>query len=279
MEEKNTNTIDEKWILVTGASSGIGLSITEYLAKNGYKVYANARNDEDITKLGSITNVFPLKFDVTNIDQIKEAYEIVKKKGTGLYAIVNNAGIAIAGALMDVSIDDLMNQFNVSVFGIHRITQTFFPLIAQSQGKVIMISSDSGFFATPFFGAYCSSKFALEGYSDSLRRELMFIGVKVVIVEPGRISTPIWNKGRVFIDKYPNSLWAKYIKQLGEYVIAKGNNEGLPPLRVAELIKKILEDPDPKTRYLIAPKTFKYKLIKKVLSDKYIDNMLYKELA
>lgn len=278
MEESIGNHKKDKWVLVTGASTGIGLAIAEYLAGNGYHVYANARKEEDIKRLGTIPNVFPLQFDVARIDQVKEAFEVVKQKGTGLYAIVNNAGIAIAGALMDISVEEIKEQFDVSVFGVHRVTQTFFPLVHQSHGKIIMISSDSGFFATPFFGAYCSSKFALEGYSDSLRRELMFTDVQVVIVEPGRISTPIWNKGRVFIDKYPNSLWAKYIKELGEYVIAKGNNEGLPPVRVAELVKKIMEDPEPKTRYLIAPKTFKYKLIKKVLSDKYIDKMLYKEL-
>jgi NAD(P)-dependent dehydrogenase (short-subunit alcohol dehydrogenase family) len=261
-----------RWILVTGASSGIGRAIVDHLCSHGFCVYASAR------ALNRIQNVVALKFDVTKPGEIQDAYNFVKEKGTGLYAIVNNAGIAVPGPLMDISDEEFQEQFDISVMGTHRVTRIFFPLLYESKGRVVMISSDSGFFATPFFGAYCSSKFAIEGYSDSLRRELMFVGMKVIIIEPGRISTPIWNKGRKYIEKYPNSLWVKYIKELGEYVINKGNTEGLPPKKVAELVETILLSENPKTRYLIAPKTFKYKLIRKVLSDKYIDNMLYKEL-
>ena len=144
----------QKYILITGASSGIGRACTEYLALNGFKIYAGARKNEDIEALNSIKNVIGLKIDVIDEQTIKDAFNLVKNETSRLYAIVNNAGIVSAGPLMDISTNDLINQFNVNLIGVHRITSTFFPLILESKGRIIMISSNSGFFAAPFFGPY-----------------------------------------------------------------------------------------------------------------------------
>lgn len=271
------NPIDKGPILVTGASSGIGESTAKYLAKNGYPVYAGVRKQIDYSRLEKYENIFPVILDVTSDEDIDNAVKIVCEKGLGLSGLVNNAGIAVAGPLMDVDPSEFSKQFEVNVIGLHKITKAFFPMIVKSKGRIIMISSDSGFFATPFFGPYCSSKFAVEGYADSLRRELLMTDVKVVIIQPGRITTKIWEKGERFLDMYQNSMFAEKAKEVGEYAIRKGKTDGLDPVEVAILIKNILEDSDPKTRYLIAPSTFKYRLIK-MLPDKMVDKMVKKEL-
>ena len=212
---------NQKSVFITGASSGIGLATAEYLAVQGFHVYAGARVTGTLEGLSKNLNITPVKLDVTNAADIIEVKRIIEEKGTGLFGLINNAGIAKAGALMDVSVEDLRTQFEVNLFGVHQITQAMFPLLLKAKGRIVMMSSDSGFFATPFFGPYCSSKFALEGYSDSLRREITPYGVKVIIIEPGRITTPIWDKGEKYLNKYADSLFAVEAKAIGEYAIRK----------------------------------------------------------
>jgi len=267
----------QKYILITGASSGIGRACTEYLALNGFKIYAGARKNEDIEALNSIKNVIGLKIDVTDEQTIKDAFNLVKNETSRLYAIVNNAGIVSAGPLMDISTNDLINQFNVNLIGVHRITSTFFPLILESKGRIIMISSNSGFFAAPFFGPYSASKFALEGYSDSLRRELLLYDVKVIIIQPGRINTAIWSKGEELLLKFKGSIFEKEALVIGKHEIEKGKTDSLDPKEVAKIILKALTIKKPKNRYMIVPDMFRNKLLK-ILSSKRIDNILRKEL-
>lgn len=189
---------DLRSILVTGANSGIGLATAQYLASQGFHVYAGARNIATLEGLYKNSNITPVKLDVTNKEDVASVKKIIDRKASGLFGLVNNAGITKAGPLMDVSVEDLREQFEVNLFGVHQITQALFPMLLQAKGRIVMMSSDSGFFATPFVGPYCSSKFALEGYADSLRREVILCGVKVILIEPGRIMTPIWNKGNNF---------------------------------------------------------------------------------
>ena len=191
--------------------------------------------------------------------------------------IINNAGIVSAGPLMDINTNDLIDQFNVNLIGIHRITSTFFPLILESKGRIIMISSNSGFFAAPFFGPYSASKFALEGYSDSLRRELLLYDVKVIIIQPGRINTAIWSKGEELLNKFKGSIFEKEAVVIGKHEIEKGKTDSLDPIEVAKIILKALIIKKPKNRYMIVPDMFRNKLLK-ILSSKRIDNILRKEL-
>ena len=267
----------QKYILITGASSGIGRACTEYLALKGFKIYAGARKNEDIEALNSIKNVIGLKIDVTDEESIKHAFDFVKNENSGLFAIINNAGIVSAGPLMDINTNDLINQFNVNLIGIHRITTTFFPMILESKGRIIMISSNSGFFAAPFFGPYSATKFALEGYSDSLRRELLLYDVKVIIIQPGRINTAIWSKGEKLLDKFKGSIFEKEALVIGKHEIEKGKTDSLDPTEVAKIILKALTIKKPKNRYMIVPDMFRNKLLK-ILSSKRIDNILRKEL-
>lgn len=268
-----------KWILITGASTGIGRATTEYLASEGFSIYACARKDSDIRELNEIDNVKAIKLDVTDETSILEAVKIINDSKTGLYSLVNNAGITKVGPLMDLPTQDIVDQFEVNLFGVHRVTKAFFPLLLESKGRIIMISSNSGFFGAPFMGPYCSSKFALEGYSDSLRRELLIYGVKVVILQPGRVQTAIWGKVEKSIDDFDNqsSMFEKEARAIGDYSLKKAKTNSLDPLQVALLIHEVLLTEKPKTRYLIVPDKFRNRMLK-FLSDKRIDNMIGKEL-
>ncbi len=266
----------KKWVLITGASTGIGRASAEYLACHGFKVYGSVRNKKDYQELVAIPNITPIIIDVTDEETIQKAFHYLKSQNTDLVGLINNAGIARAGPLMDLPIQDLQEQFDVNIFGVHRITKTFFPLLKETEGRIIMISSDSGFFATPFFGPYCSSKFALEGYSDSLRRELLLCNMKVILIQPGRVSTPIWDKGEELLKQEEKSIFMKYAKRLGKQAIKKGKTTGIAPIEVAKVIHKALTEKKPKLRYLIAPNTFKYRLIK-FLPEKLVDKLVNKE--
>jgi short-subunit dehydrogenase len=140
-----------------------------------------------------------------------------------------------------------------------------------------MMSSDSGFFATPFFGPYCSSKFALEGYSDSLRREITPYGVKVIIIEPGRVTTPIWDKGEKYLNKYAESLFAAEAKAIGEYAILKGRTTGLAPIEVAKTVYQVLTAANPQLRYIVAENKLEYHLMK-ILPASYVDKLALKKV-
>ena len=150
----------------------------------------------------------------------------------------------------------------MNFFGVHRITRAFLPMIMRSKGRIVMISSDSGFFATPFFGPYCASKFALEGYSDSLRRELLLCGAGVVIIQPGRVATPIWDKGEKFLGKFNASTFAEPARKIGEHAVRKGKSTGLPPMDIAVKVHEALTAKDPRLRYLVARNALKYLLVK-----------------
>jgi len=264
-------------VLVTGASTGIGLAITQYLASKGMHVFAGARKQEALESLAKNPNVTPVKLDVTNTEDIKRVKKVIEEKAAGLFGLVNNAGIGNGGSLMDVSVEDLRAQFEVNLFGVHQITQAVFPLLLKAKGRIVMMSSDSGFFATPFFGPYCSSKFALEGYSDSLRREITPYGVKVIIIEPGRITTPIWDKGERYLNKYTGSLFAVEAQAIGEYAIRKGKTTGLAPIEVAKTVYQVLTAISPKLRYIVAGNKFEYQMMK-ILPAYYVDKLALKKV-
>ncbi len=262
-------------ILVTGANSGIGRATAEYLAAHGFHVYAGARNITALEDLCNHPNITPVKLDVTSKEDVVEVKKIIEQKTSGLFGLVNNAGITKAGPLMDISMEDLRAQFEVNLFGVHQITQAVFPLLLQTKGRIVMMSSDSGFFATPFVGPYCSSKFALEGYADSLRREIVAHGMKVIIIEPGHIRTPIWNKAETVLNggNHVESVFLKEAMAMGKYAIRKGKASGLPAIDVAKIVHAALTAKSPKLRYLVAKNKFKYQIMK-ILPASSVDKLV-----
>lgn len=266
----------KKWILVTGASSGIGRKSAELLAQNGFNVYAGARKQKDLDELDKIPNITAVKLDVTSDEDVSKFLSEVEK--TGLYGVVNNAGIALGAPLMDLDLEVLKKQIDVNFFSIHRVTKAVFPYILKEKGRIIMISSNAGSFANPFFGPYSSSKYALEGYSDSLRRELLLHDVKVVLIKPGRIRTPIWEKGEDLLLLYEGSIFNKVAQAVGKSAIESGKEDSLQPIKVAEIVLKAITVKNPKARYVIAPNPFGI-WTREHLPDRIIDNVVKKKLT
>jgi NAD(P)-dependent dehydrogenase (short-subunit alcohol dehydrogenase family) len=183
---------EQKSILVTGASTGIGRNLTETLAENGYHVYAGARKDKDLAALDAIDNVTAVKLDVTKQDQVDAVVEIIKKKGTGLYGLVNNAGVGGGGQVVDTPIADQTFVYAVNVEGVYRTTKAFAPLIMESRGRIVTTGSIAGTLsAFPGFSAYSGSKHWIEAFTDSFATEMEPHGVTVSVVEPGNYKSNI----------------------------------------------------------------------------------------
>ncbi len=250
-------------VVVTGASTGIGHGAAKVLIKKGFRVFGSLRKQADAdrlkTELGA--NFVPLLFDVTDQAAVKVAAEQVLPKldGVPLFGLVNNAGIAVAGPLLYLAIDEFREQLDVNVTGQLIVTQAFTPLLTAfttrefKPGRIVMISSVGGKNASPFVGAYNASKFALEGLSESLRRELMLLGVDVIIVAPGAVATPIWDKAdSVDVTRYANTPYKQSLDAVRNYMIANGR-KGLSEERLGRAIHKALTTPKPKTRYTVTP--------------------------
>ena len=183
---------DQKSILVTGASTGIGRNLAETLAANGYHVYAGARKDKDLAELDAIENVTAVKLDVTKQDQIDAAVAMIREKGTGLYALVNNAGVGGGrGQVLEAPIEDHTFVYSVNVEGVYRTSKAFGPLIVESRGRIVTTGSIAGTIsAIPGFSAYSGSKHWIEAFTDSFAEEMKPKGVTVSVVEPGRSKPP-----------------------------------------------------------------------------------------
>ena len=191
-----------KSILISGVSTGIGHCAARELCRRGYRVFGSIRDPLQAAPLKQElgAHFVPVTFDVTDPDAIKAAMADIEKEtnGTGLFGLVNNAGISLPGPLTSLSPDSLRQHFEVNVIGVLNMVQAALPLLRCQTpgppGRIINISSLSGRIAYPFMGPYAASKHALEALSDSLRRELLVYGVDVIVVEPGAIDTPIWDK-------------------------------------------------------------------------------------
>jgi NAD(P)-dependent dehydrogenase (short-subunit alcohol dehydrogenase family) len=185
-------------ILISGSSTGIGRAAAIHMARLGHTVWAGVRTQksfDDVTKL-NVKGLQPVFLDVCDEKSIVACVSTIKKNSGMLHALVNNAGIAVGGPIEAVSLADWRRQFETNLFGQVRVTQECLPLLRESKGRIVNISSISGKVVSPFMGPYAASKFALEAVSDALRRELRAHGVKVSIVEPGPIATPIWEKAK-----------------------------------------------------------------------------------
>ncbi len=219
-EDPKPENIKQKAVLVTGASRGLGLKMTEHLSAAGYLVYAGARNEADMKRLDQMKNVKSIRLDVTDQEQIKAAVATIEKSETGLYGLVNNAGIASVSPLIDMDEKDLDALMQVNVFGPYRITKAFAPLIIKQKGRIVTIGSLAGIASDPGLGAYSMSKHAMEAFTDTLAVEMKKSGVQVSIVEPGNYS-PIFKGG--------------------------------DPIDVAQAVEHAISDPVPKRRYLVVP--------------------------
>lgn len=230
-----------KAVLVTGASTGIGRAITERLAADGYLVYAGARKDADLAQLDAIENVQAIRLDVTRADEIAAAVETVTKAGRGLYGLVNNAGVAVAGPFADLKEEDFDFVMEVNAYGPYRITKAFAPLIVESKGRITTIGSISGILSSKDLGVYSMSKHAVEAYTDSLAGQMEPLGVKVSVIEPGNYNTQIG---------------ASADRRVGTTSRLSDRSKYKAPDEVAAAVALALFEPEPKRRYMTVPNQY-----------------------
>ena len=253
-ESEKANTIP-KTVLVTGASSGIGLKITQVLSEHGYIVYAGARKEADLKRLEAMDNVESVKLDVTDQAQIDAAVKTIADKGRGLHALVNNAGIAVIGPLIEVPVDELEWQLNVNVLGPFRVTQAFAPMIIESKGRITTTGSISGILSGSMFGHYSMSKHAVEAFTDSLAKEMERFDVQVSVIEPGNYASKI---GESYIKRLEKKgYWGEdsaYADELTRMKAGMANaSQSKDPQEVAEAVMHALFSENPKRRYMVVP--------------------------
>lgn len=247
---------DQKAVLITGASSGLGRVMAETLAANGYFVYAGARKDEDLKELSAIENIQGIRLDVNKQDQIDAAVKTVAEAGRGLYGLVNNAGVLVVGPLIEMEEADFDFQMDVNVYGPYRVTRAFAPLIIESKGRISIIGSISGTLSSATWGPYSMTKFAMEAYADALADEMKSFGVHVSLVEPGAYRSEIGKSAlqRMAEDKQASeaSPFKGAMEESVDWLKLFENDHGDPGEVAAEVMRALFDD-NPKPRYLVVP--------------------------
>jgi NAD(P)-dependent dehydrogenase (short-subunit alcohol dehydrogenase family) len=242
-------------ILVTGASTGIGRHLAETLANDGYHVYAGARKDKDLAGLNAIENITAVRLDVTDQDQIDAAVAMITEKGTGLYGVVNNAGVGGGGFIADTSIEDQTFVYAVNVEGVYRITKAFAPLVIESKGRIVTTGSIAGTLSWPGGSAYSGSKHWIEALTDSLADEMEPLGVSVSVVEPGNYKSNI-RRSSVSrgLDKLAESGGEVTEEMRKDYeATAERELSYKEPDEVSEAFMHALFDENPLRRYMVVP--------------------------
>jgi NAD(P)-dependent dehydrogenase (short-subunit alcohol dehydrogenase family) len=277
-----------KSVVVTGASTGIGWGCAKVLIASGFRVFGSVRKQTDANGLSQeFGNSFtPLIFDVTDEAAVAAGAKQVETAlgAETLFGLVNNAGIVVPGPLLYLKIDDFRHQIAVNLTGQLIVTQAFTPLLGADRsrkgapGRIVMISSVGGKNALPFLGPYNASKFALEGLSESLRRELMLLGIDVIIVAPGAVAMPIWDRANAAdVAQFANTPYMPALEKMKAFMISNGK-KGLPPEKLGEAVKTALTVPKPKTRYTVTPQPVQ-NLMANTLPKRIVDNMIARRLG
>jgi NAD(P)-dependent dehydrogenase (short-subunit alcohol dehydrogenase family) len=280
------------FVLITGTSSGIGRACAVRLAREGFSVLATVRTDADAHSVEAAGSDTPLgiravQLDVADANSIQKAAARVGELvgNDGLYGLVNNAGICVVGPAECISLDDWRYQFEVNFFGVIALTQAMLPLLRlhnaadrPKAARIVNISSITGEIATPLFGAYSASKFALRALSDSLRLELQGHGIHVSAIVPGTIQSEIWRKEKEGIeairaDSPARRLYGRLIDNVSDYVF-KCAGKAIPADRVAEVVSRCLTSRRPRPRYLVGWEAGIGSRARKLLPDRLFDYLL-----
>lgn len=281
--------------LITGASTGIGRATALRLVSKGWTVLAGVRDQEAGQRLerdaGGPGRMIPLALDVTDAGQVAEAAARVDELAGsgagasrgGLDALVNNAGIGIGGPLELVAAEDLRRQFDVNVFAQVAVTQALLPALRRARGRVVFVSSIGGRVAMAFTAPYAASKHAIEAFGDALRVELRSSNVRVALVEPGSVATPIWDKSRAEADRVsiPPELQQQYghVPAAMDKVLEDTARRGVPPEQVAETIERALTARRMRARYVVGRDAKAMLAVKRVLPDLVFDRVARRALG
>jgi NAD(P)-dependent dehydrogenase (short-subunit alcohol dehydrogenase family) len=287
---------DRRAVLITGASSGIGRACAVELDRQGYRVFAGVRREVDAEQLRSegSANLQPVMLDVTDEASISRAAELIASETgpAGLSGLVNNAGISMACVLEYIPLDRLRQQFEVNVFGQVAVTQAMLPALRLARGRVVNMSSLSGLTAGPYIGPYAASKHALEAISESFRLELRHFGIRVAVIEPADIATPIWEKSQQLADSLKDEVLEAIGDQIpvdvqdvyrDDIVAMRQATQGFAQRaisvdRVVNAVLHALSSRRPKTRYRVGAKTWAVAYILRRLPDRLRDRLVLKSL-
>ncbi|MEE4296415.1 MAG: SDR family NAD(P)-dependent oxidoreductase [Wenzhouxiangella sp.] len=246
---------EQKSVLVTGASSGIGRHLAETLAEAGHHVYAGARKEEDLAALNAIENITAVRLDVTKKEEIDAVVDLIKERGTGLYALVNNAGIGDGGPVVETPVDIQTLVYDINVEGVYRVTQAFAPLVMEANGRITTTGSIAGTLSWPGGSAYSGSKHWIEAFTDALAGEMAPHGVQVSVIQPGNFQSYIRR----------NSVQRRHARVLQaggemteemeqEFAATEARELSLDePDAVSEAFMHALFDDNPLRRYVVVP--------------------------
>lgn len=276
-------------VLVTGSSTGIGRETSLRLARAGWKVFAGVRQRAAGEALAAEArtqrvSIEPVLLDVTNSAQIAAVSGTLQRTlGTsGLAALVNNAGIVVAGPVEAIALDQWRNQFEVNFFGQIAVTQAFLPLLRQAHGRIVLISSVAGRLTQPFVAPYCASKYALEAVGDALRIELRTQNVGVTLIEPGAIKTPIWGKSRDLAESLQTahtnatrSLYGEAMERV-RHAMGVAEAKGLAPDAVASAVERALTAKRAPARILVGTDAKLATFAKSFLPTAWLDKAILK---
>jgi NAD(P)-dependent dehydrogenase (short-subunit alcohol dehydrogenase family) len=271
-------------VVITGASTGIGHACALHLDRIGFRVFAGVRRDEDAERLKSAASerLAPIKIDVTDSESIRRAADQVQAElgAERLSGLVNNAGIAVSGPVEFLPIEELRKQLEVNFIGQVAVTQAFLPRLRRDHGRVVNIGSVGGEVALPFLSPYAASKHAIEGFTDSLRREVEPLGVHVAVVRPGAIQSSIWERGNAAADEILGGLPPEAMEVYGDRVRgarAAANQrarDAIPAQAVADSVEHALTADKPKTRYVIGRVGKAMVALERWLPDRVFDRLV-----
>jgi NAD(P)-dependent dehydrogenase (short-subunit alcohol dehydrogenase family) len=271
-------------VLITGGTDGLGKAAALLLARQGYFVFAAGRSASKRQELDHLAHeeklpLRTLEMDVTDNASVQIAVELVIEKGDGIDVLINNAGVGYMAVVEEIHVEDFRKQFEVNLFGVLRVTQSVLPHMRQRRrGRILMMSSAAGLISPPTYGAYTSSKHALEGLSNSLRLEMYPFGVEVILIEPGYIVTNFQETAKElaqpYLERAKNSPYAKiYAGAMAGSDQGRGHSKTTPE-DCAQVILAAIQTPHPKARYTVTPMTKWVSIAKRILPDTFLDSIL-----
>lgn len=275
-----------KTVFITGTTTGIGLYTARHLHSLGWQVFAGVLPGEDTSTLTEdiSENLHLIEIDITKPEMIQLAKEAIAKKTNKLDALVNNAGIPMAGPMEILPMADIRRTMEVNFFGHVAVTQAMIPMIREAKGRIVNVTSILGLLVATFTGAYSASKFAMEAFTDALRLELSPWGIQVSAIEPAVINTAIWGKihewNDMMLEELPSHAKELYMGKMkqSEQASLEQESTGVSPQMVAEKIAHALTAPKPKTRYLVGKSARLYDWIARFVPDRLRDRVMLSRL-
>jgi NAD(P)-dependent dehydrogenase (short-subunit alcohol dehydrogenase family) len=275
---------NQKTILITGASSGIGKACALHLSNLGYKVYAGVRQEKDGASLKNeaTQNLIPVILDVTSEESIAAVSTLISKETGGyLYGLINNAGIGRGGALEATPVKEIKRLMDINVIGLMAVTKAFIPMLRKAKGRILNIGSTSSLLAIPGASAYSASKFAVRAITDSLRLELKPFGIFVILVAPGAVESKIWEKGQAYKEEMRKQVTPELaelyapLKRFGERL--NESVKKIPAIEVAKVVANAFSKSKPKRTYIVGNDAKGAAFVSR-LPKSFLDSMILKRI-